>query len=124
MNYVRSVLGLPLRDEDEKPDEVIRPAALPLTGQGAAQPPAPGQGNTNADKGGSAETDSTGSTKNSEQRMVLVLEEASKEKMKVLVLEEARARSKLPTLNCFAARMVEDGAPGPIGLTGQSGDKR
>jgi hypothetical protein len=58
VNYCRSVLGLPLRDDDN-PDKVLRPAALPLTGEGAAKPPAPGQGNTRADKGGSAKSDST-----------------------------------------------------------------
>jgi phage gp29-like protein len=81
VNYVRSVLGLPLRDEDDKPDEVIRPAALPLTGQGAAQPPAANQGNTRADKGGSAESDSTGSNpqKNSDKAFALVLKEVHKE---------------------------------------------
>lgn len=61
VNYARSVLGLPIRDDDN-PDEVIRPAALPLTGQGGVPPAAP-QGNDRASKGGSAESDSTGSGK-------------------------------------------------------------
>lgn len=54
VNYVRSILGLPIRDPDDHPDKVIRPVALPLTGQGAAKPPPPDQGNKNASKGGGA----------------------------------------------------------------------
>jgi phage gp29-like protein len=61
VNYVRSVIGLPIRDEDDPEDDVIRPAATPLSGAGATAPPAAPQGNTRADKGGSAEGDSTGS---------------------------------------------------------------
>jgi phage gp29-like protein len=52
VNYVRSILGLPLRDELDDPDEVIRPQPLPPPGGGAGQPPAPEDGNTRADKGG------------------------------------------------------------------------
>lgn len=61
VNYVRSVLGLPLRGENDKQDEVIRPAPLPPPGSGAPPPPAE-TGNTRADKGGSAVSDSTGAT--------------------------------------------------------------
>ena len=61
VNYVRSVLGLPLRGENDKQDEVIRPAPLPPPGSGAPPPPAE-TGNTRADKGGSTESDSTGSS--------------------------------------------------------------
>ncbi len=49
VNYVRSVLGLPIREED-KPDEVIRPAPTPPPGGGVGQPPAPETGNTRAVK--------------------------------------------------------------------------
>lgn len=59
VNYVRSVIGLPLREEGDE-DEVLRPPAVPLSGGGAPTPPAAEQGNTRADKGGSAEGDSTG----------------------------------------------------------------
>lgn len=59
VNYTRSILGLPLRDEDDNPDEVQRPVKMPPPGNGAPPPAAP-QGNDRADKGGSAETDSTG----------------------------------------------------------------
>lgn len=58
INYVRSIVGLPIRDEDGKPDEVVRPAAIPPPGNGTPPPAAP-QGNKRADKGGSAKTDST-----------------------------------------------------------------
>lgn len=58
VNYIRSLLGMKLREEKDKPDEVIRPAALPPPGSGAPPPPAE-QGNTRADKGGSAKGDST-----------------------------------------------------------------
>lgn len=57
VNYVRSILGLPLRGEDDKPDEVIRPDhPLPPPGGGAAQPPAAPQGNDRAGKGGATGT--------------------------------------------------------------------
>jgi phage gp29-like protein len=48
VNYVRSVVGLPLRDAEEHPDEVLRPNPTPLTGEGAASPGAAPQGNNRA----------------------------------------------------------------------------
>lgn len=74
VNYARSVLGLPIRGENDDQDEVIRPAATPPPGGGAAQPPAAPIGNGRADKGGSAEQDSTGNIKQSAQ-FALVLKE-------------------------------------------------
>lgn len=52
VNYVRSILGLPIRDENDDPDQVNRPAALPPGGGGASAPPAPEDGNTRAVKPG------------------------------------------------------------------------
>jgi phage gp29-like protein len=61
VNYVRSLMGLKLREEKDPPDDVVRPAPLPPPGNGTPPPPAK-QGNGNADKGGSAKTkDSTNS---------------------------------------------------------------
>lgn len=60
VNYVRSIMGLPLRDLDKNPDAVQRPAAPPPPGNANAPPPAAPQGNSRADKGGSATGDSTG----------------------------------------------------------------
>jgi phage gp29-like protein len=54
VNYVRSVLGLPIRGEDDKPDEVLRPEPVPLSGGGAPPPPAD-QGNARAEKGAGGE---------------------------------------------------------------------
>lgn len=51
VNYARSVLGLPLRHEDDAQDEVVRPPAPPPPGNAAAPPPAADQGNQRADKG-------------------------------------------------------------------------
>jgi phage gp29-like protein len=60
VNYVRGLLGMKLRGPDDTPDEVIRPEPLPPPGNANAPPPAAKQGNTRADKGGSARTgDST-----------------------------------------------------------------
>jgi phage gp29-like protein len=59
INYVRSLLGLKQREEKDKPDQVVRPAPLPPAG-GSTVPPPADQGNSRADKGGSAKTgDST-----------------------------------------------------------------
>lgn len=70
VNYCRSILGLPLRDETDAPDEVLRPPPPPPPGDPNAPPPSANQGNERAKKGG----DTT--TKNSEpKRMKLVLEE-------------------------------------------------
>lgn len=44
INYVRSIIGLPIRDEEDNPDEVIRPQPMPPPGGNGAAPPAP-QGN-------------------------------------------------------------------------------
>jgi phage gp29-like protein len=55
VNYVRSVLGLRLRSEDDEPDEVIRPAPMPPPGNGAPPPAAP-QGNDRAGKGAGADS--------------------------------------------------------------------
>jgi phage gp29-like protein len=54
VNYVRGLLGMKLRDADDVPDEVIRPEPLPPPGNANAPPPAANQGNSRADKGGSA----------------------------------------------------------------------
>lgn len=51
VNYARSVLGLPLRGEDDEPDEVLRPPAPPPPGNPNEPPPAADQGNLNAKKG-------------------------------------------------------------------------
>jgi phage gp29-like protein len=70
VNYVRSVLGLPLRLEGMPEDEVIRPIPMPPPGDGTPPPAAP-QGNDRAKKGEAS--------KNSERRTVLVLEEVTDE---------------------------------------------
>ena len=59
VNYARSVLGLPLRREGDKEDEVIRPPQPPPPGNANAPPPAAGQGNNRAEKGkgGNRKTD-------------------------------------------------------------------
>lgn len=62
VNYVRSILGLPLRKEDDKPDDVMRPQQLPPPGNANAPPPAAPQGNDRAGKGGGATTPDTGQT--------------------------------------------------------------
>lgn len=67
VNYVRSIMGLPLRDPDDKPDDVIRPEPLPPPASGAPPPPA-NQGNNRAG-------DAPGVKENSEQRVSLVLAE-------------------------------------------------
>lgn len=55
INYARSVLGLPLRGPEDTPDDVIRPNPLPPPGD-TAPPPAAGQGNERAKKGGDTST--------------------------------------------------------------------
>lgn len=58
VNYVRSIMGLPLRDAEDHPDEVIRPAPTPPPGGGAANaPPSAPQGNDRAGKGGATQKD-------------------------------------------------------------------
>lgn len=56
VNYLRSVVGLPIRDEDDKPDDVVRPPPLPTPGNANAPPPAAPQGNDRAGKAGGAQT--------------------------------------------------------------------
>lgn len=55
VNYARSILGLPLRLEDDIPDKTIRPQPLPPPGNGTPPPAAP-QGNDRAGKGGASTT--------------------------------------------------------------------
>lgn len=57
VNYVRSILGLRVRDPLDPQDEVIRPQPLPPPGGGAAQPPAAPGGNDRAGKGGATQKD-------------------------------------------------------------------
>lgn len=52
VNYARSVLGLPLRGEDDEEDEVVRPQPLPPPADPNKPPPSAGQGNERAKKGG------------------------------------------------------------------------
>lgn len=56
VNYVRSVLGLPIRSEEDEPDEVIRPVPMPPPGGGTPPPPAE-QGNDRAGKGTASKKD-------------------------------------------------------------------
>lgn len=56
VNYCRSVLGLPLRLEGDKEDEVQRPPPPPPPGNPNLPPPAAGQGNERAKKGGDTST--------------------------------------------------------------------
>jgi phage gp29-like protein len=51
VNYARSVLGLPLRGENDKEDDVRRPPEAPPPGNANAPPPKAGQGNQRAAKG-------------------------------------------------------------------------
>lgn len=51
VNYSRSILGLPLRGEDDKPDEVVRPQPLPPPADANSPPPKASQGNQQAAKG-------------------------------------------------------------------------
>jgi phage gp29-like protein len=50
VNYARSVLGLPLRGEGDKEDDVVRPQPLPPPASSNVVPPKAGQGNQNAKK--------------------------------------------------------------------------
>lgn len=72
VNYARSILGLPLRLEEDDADEVIRPPEMPPPGNAGAPPPAAGQGNERSKKGG----DTTTPTKNAEFLEVELLFEA------------------------------------------------
>lgn len=63
INYARSVLGLPLRGPEDEQDEVIRPNPLPPPGD-TAPPPAAGQGNERAKKGGDTSTKETAAEHN------------------------------------------------------------
>lgn len=58
VNYARSILGLPVRGEDDPEDDVVRPQPLPPPGNANAPPPPASQGNDRAGKG-----DSGGKTK-------------------------------------------------------------
>lgn len=61
VNYVRSIMGLPLRDAEEAPDKIMRPGVIPPVGGGV--PPAE-QGNDRAAKGSSeSATDEGGQEK-------------------------------------------------------------
>ena len=62
VNYARSILGLPLRKEGDKEDEVVRPPQLPPPGDPNMPPPPASQGNKGAEKGagGRRATDGTG----------------------------------------------------------------
>jgi hypothetical protein len=51
VNYARSVLGLPLRREGMKEDEVVRPPQPPPPGNANVPPPKAAQGNQLAQKG-------------------------------------------------------------------------
>ena len=56
VNYCRSILGLPLRGEGDKPDEVHRPPEMPPAGNPNTPPPSADQGNERAKKGGDTGT--------------------------------------------------------------------
>lgn len=62
INYVRSIVGMPIRKEGDAEDEVIRPDPLPPSGTGAPPPAAP-QGNSRGGTkgGGTRKTDPTSS---------------------------------------------------------------
>jgi phage gp29-like protein len=76
VNYVRSIMGLPIRTAEETPDEVIRPAPTPPPGGGAANaPPSAPQGNDRAGKGGAGKQNGGDATK--EKKFALVLEEVT-----------------------------------------------
>lgn len=64
VNYARSILGLPLRGEDDKEDEVVRPQPLPPPADANKVPPKAGAGNEKAKSGG----DSTGRAARGAQR--------------------------------------------------------
>lgn len=51
VNYLRSIIGLPLRGPDDEPDEVLRPPPPPASGSGTGAPPPAGQDNKSAKKG-------------------------------------------------------------------------
>jgi phage gp29-like protein len=51
VNYARSVLGLPVRGENDEEDEVVRPQPLPPPADPNKPPPAASQGNEAAKKG-------------------------------------------------------------------------
>jgi phage gp29-like protein len=57
VNYARSILGLPLRDEDDEEDEVVRPQPLPPPASSNAPPPSAGQGNELAKSSGKGGND-------------------------------------------------------------------
>jgi hypothetical protein len=73
VNYCRSVLGLPLRLEGDKEDEVNRPPPPPPPGNPNAPPPPAGQGNERAKKGGDKPTEASG------MNLALVFEEVDLE---------------------------------------------
>jgi phage gp29-like protein len=64
INYVRSILGLPLRTEDDEPDEIIPPMALPPPANGTPPPPAPMNNDRATKSKGARKTDiQTGNSK-------------------------------------------------------------
>jgi hypothetical protein len=72
VNYVRSIMGLPLRDAQDHPDSVIRPDPMPPPGGGTPTPNAP-QGNDRAGKGGAGKKN--GGDQGKQKTMALVLKE-------------------------------------------------
>lgn len=57
VNYARSVLGMPLRGEDDEEDEVVRPQPLPPPASSNVTPPSAGQGNELAKSSGKGGND-------------------------------------------------------------------
>jgi phage gp29-like protein len=57
VNYARSILGMPLRDEDDPEDEVVRPQPLPPPASANVTPPKASQGNELAKSGSRGSTD-------------------------------------------------------------------
>jgi phage gp29-like protein len=53
VNFTRSILGLPVRDEGDE-DKVVRPPEPPPPGSALSPPPAAAQGNANAESGAAA----------------------------------------------------------------------
>jgi phage gp29-like protein len=77
VNYARSILGLPIRGEDDPEDQINRPPPPPPPGNPNAPPPKAGTGNERAKKGGDPEHEQTEAADSLEgnTRFALVLEE-------------------------------------------------